>query len=673
MINSRALGIVGILFVVFLVLVLKLFTIQISKHEYYKLIAETQQNKPLPVRSERGLIKDVNGEVLSYSFNSVTFSVDKRMMTKVRIEVIADSFSVVMGKSKNYYKELIKNGKVTVELEKKVPMHQALRLKKVVVDGLKYEEDFSRIYPYGTTASHILGYVNNKEGFGVEGIEKYLNDELTGKDGYLVYEKDVLGRILSVDESISTQPVSGNNVVLTINKTYQKILEQELLNGLNKYEGKSAVGIIMNPNTGEILALANLPDFDPASYNSYEAESRKNRAITDTYEPGSTMKSLIMAILEDNGKIDLDEIIDTENGVYSYKGAKIMDSHKSVSLSVRGVLEQSSNIGMTKLSERIPDDVLYKYLRDFGFSNRTSIELPSESAGTLKIPKSFSGISKAFMSFGYEMSVTPLQMTAAYAALINGGTLYKPFIVKSVEDYSGKKIKENTPSKIREVIKPKTSEVLKSIMVNVVEKGSGTAAQLEDVLVGGKTGTSQQLINKSYSSASHNSSFIGFFPAEKPNVLIYILVNSPSRGQYGGLVAAPIFHDIAKNLVESDMDLVPVKRKIERSNKLMEQLIADIKTAPKKTTRSYLNVADSNTEIKYSRNFEKGTTVPNLINQSMRDAIAKLNAMGIKWKVSGSGKVVWQSLEPGTQIDYSLICSIKCEPMLKKEKLMNIK
>jgi membrane peptidoglycan carboxypeptidase len=208
---------------------------------------------------------------------------------------------------------------------------------------------------------------------------------------------------------------------------------------------------------------------------------------------------------------------------------------------------------------------------------------------------------------------------------------------------------------------------MKNLMIGVVEHGSGTAAMLPDVMVGGKTGTAQRLVNNSYSSASHNSSFIGFFPADKPSVLIYVLVNAPSRGQYGGLVAAPIFHDVAKRMIESDMNLVKEKKKIERDNKLMEQLIADLKSTPRTLTRSYLNVAEKKTTVT-NRKFYNSDTMPNLANKSVRDAIAQLNTMKVQFKVNGIGKVVWQSIEPGSHLNTGVVCTLKCEPVNKKVK-----
>jgi cell division protein FtsI/penicillin-binding protein 2 len=645
----------------------KLFTIQISKHEYYKLIAERQQNKPQSVEAERGTIKDANGEVLSYTMDNISFYVDRRMMTPQRVDSVVSVFSRVFGKQKEYYKKIIDDGFTNVCLEKKVSMDKAFQIKKNVIEGLFSEEDFTRIYPYGSLASHVLGYVN-REMVGVEGIEKVYENELTGTNGMYNYERDVLGRILSIDEKISKAAVPGYNIILTINKTYQKILEEELSTGLHKYNGQSAVGIIMNPNTGEILALANSPDFDPANYELFPADSRRNRAITDTYEPGSTIKAIIMSILFDRGLAKENEIINTENGTFVYKNVKIQDTHKHENLTVRQVLEQSSNIGMAKLSERIDDETLYKYLRDFGFSNATSVDLPSEANGLLKKPGSFSAVTKPFVSFGYEIAVTPLQMIAAFSAIVNGGTLLQPFILRSITDQNGKVILENQTKKIRTVIEKSTTDLIKDFMVGVVEHGTGTEAQLPDVFVGGKTGTSQQLVNKSYSSNQHNSSFIGYFPADNPKVICFIMINAPQVGQYGGLVAAPIFREVAKRMIETDLSLVPNKKKIERKQNLIDQLVADIKTAPKTKSISFSNIGDRSLTNISTRKIYNGnsTTMPNLISQSMRDAIARLNEIGMKYKVIGTGKVVWQNLEPGSDIIPGSVCLLKCEPLIKK-------
>lgn len=666
MINKRALIITFILLFGFIALSVRLYVIQISGNEYYSLIAGRQQNKPQTVKAGRGTISDRNGEVLSYTSDNISFFVDTRMIDSQKADSVASLFSGLFGKNKNHYLALIENGFKNVCLEKKVPMEKALQLKKVVIEGLFYEEDFSRVYPYGSLASHLLGYVDKKM-TGVDGVEKVYNEKLIGTDGYYVFEKDVLGRIVSVNENESRSPSAGNNITLTINKTYQQILEEELSKGLEKYEGESAVGIIMNPDSGEILAMSNSPDFDPANYEIFPDQVRRNRLLTDTYEPGSTMKSISMSILFEQKLAKTDEIIDTEKGTYYFKGVKISDTHPHTSLTVREILEQSSNVGMAKLSHRIPDDLFYKFLRDFGFGNPTSIDLPGEASGLLKKPNSFSAVTIPFLSYGYEISVTPLQMIAAFSSLINGGTLYQPFVMKSVSDQNGKILEETHPVKIRNVIRKETSDLIRELMVGVVEHGTGTPAQLDDVIVGGKTGTAQLLIDNSYSRKKHNSSFIGFFPADNPKIVCLILVNAPQVGKYGGLVAAPIFKEVARKIVDADLTLVPEKKLIKRNKNIADKFIADLKTSPVSTSKSYLNISANNKNRTTARRIfnESRTTMPDLKNRSLRDAIAQLNELGLEYKISGAGKVVGQSIEPGAPFSPGDTCLIKCEPVSK--------
>ncbi|MFA3782806.1 penicillin-binding protein [Melioribacteraceae bacterium 4301-Me] len=661
--NSRVLSVILVVFLIIGFLLQRLYQVQIVNHDYYTLVADRQQNKYRLIKAERGIIKDANGEVMSFTKDNVSFYVDTRMMNEKKIDKISSLFSKVFHKDKNYYKKLILNGDNNVCLEKKVTMDLALRIKDTTIDGLFYQDDYTRVYPYGSLASHLLGFVNN-EMEGVAGIEKTYNDKLAGVDGKYLIERDVVGRPVSVNDNVSRPPVPGDNIILTIKRNYQKILEEELINGLKKYDAKSAVGIIMNPNNSEIYALANVPTYDPANYNLFDADSRRNRALTDTYEPGSTFKSFIMSILFNNNLVKEDEIINTENGEYQYKSVKIKDTHKFSKLTVKEILEQSSNIGMTKLSERINDELLYKSLRDFGFGNPTGIDLPGEASGLLKKPDQFSGLTKAFLSFGYEISVTPLQLITAYSALINGGFLFQPYLVKSITDYKGNLIYENRPVKVRQVISENTSEEMRKLLIGVVEEGTGREARFDDFLVGGKTGTSQKLINNSYSNNQYNSSFVGFLPAENPQLICLILYNSPAVGKYGGLVAAPVFKNVMQRIIESDVNLLREKKKIIRDENLINNFITSKQL---KSNTDFFDVPVKNKSLKKndSFNFANRTTMPSLLNKSIRDAISVMSELGIRYKILGSGKVISQSIIPGTAINKDSICVLQCGTNIK--------
>ncbi len=645
----------------FFALVLRLYNIQIKNHERFKYFALRQQFKNERVKAERGAIYDRRNNLLAYTRNDVSFYVDNRMSkAQVSDTVIAEKFSKVFGKDVDYYLNLLESPVRRVCLERKVPRDFALKLSNFIVDRLYYEEDYTRVYPYGSLAAHVIGFVDRNL-HGKAGVEKEFDVYLAGKDGKMVIERDVAGRIVSVDQAHSIQPQNGFNVVLTIDKEIQQILESELLKGLRRYEGKAAVGIILDPSDGKILALADLPNYDPANYNRYDDEARRNRAVTDTYEPGSTMKSIFLAMLFQEKLARENEMINTENGKYRlFRRAIIRDTHPFKRLTVKEILEHSSNIGVVKLSERISKNLFYKYLRDFGFGNRTGIEMPGEAPGKLKKPERFTPISKAFMAHGYEISVTPIQLAMAYAALINGGNLYKPEIVEAVKDENGKEIKVFQPMKIRQVISKEISDEMRKLMVGVVENGTGVKAQLSDMRVGGKTGTSQKLINNSYSSRYYNSSFVGFFPAAAPKYLVYVLVDSPLKGRYGGQVAAPIFRNIAERIIKADLSLSEFKEEIHRKKKSKVKITKAIAEAINTTDFVAADPANPTAEGKFPVLNERKDRMPNLFGVALRRAISKVSGTGLKLKIVGRGKVIWQSIPPGSRIRRGQKLILKC-------------
>lgn len=659
MINSRALLITFILFVSFGVIAARLFNLQVLDHNYYSEVAKNQQDRSLLIKAERGLIKDRNGDILSYTEDDISFFVDARMLNANSRQKISAKFSEVFSKSESYYLNLMNSAKGNVFLEKKVPREKYLSFKSFVVDGLVSVEDPTRVYSNETLAAHILGYVNN-EMIGLDGVERVFDEYLTGVDGLLYVERDVQGRIVTVKDELSRQPKPGHDVYLTIDTKYQKILEQELQQGVEDCGAESGIGILMNPNTGEIIALANYPTFDPDAYSKFNDQIRRNRAVTDTYEPGSTMKALTMSILIDNDLVREDEVIDTENGRYKIANASIIDVHKYDRLTVREVLEHSSNVGMTKLIERVDDRTFYKYLRDFGFGNSTSITLPSESPGFLKKPDFYSTLSKPFMSFGYEISVTPLQMVTAFASLINGGILYQPRIIDKIVDENGKVIESYQSKKIRNVISAETSERIKNLMLGVVEHGTGKLARTDNMFVGGKTGTAQKIINGAYAK-DYNASFIGFFPADNPQVVGLILLGSPAKGKYGGVVAAPVYKRIVNRIVQEDINVIPQKVMIARQDESLDKILESVTGDENPVFLETANIGDVIPKVELASQFVGRVTMPNLVNRSLRDALAAMNEMGLRFDIEGSGKVVDQSIKPGTQIKVGDICFIKCE------------
>jgi cell division protein FtsI (penicillin-binding protein 3) len=463
--------------------------------------------------------------------------------------------------------------------------------------------------------------------------------------------------MITVAEEQTKAAVPGNNIILTINKSYQSILEEELKKGLENFGGTSAVGIIMDPNNGEILAMSDQQDFNPNNFWEYSDTVRRNKALTDTYEPGSTFKTITMSALLDQKLCRDDEVINIENGRYKFNNVMINDSHNGNStLTVRGILEQSSNVGISKLVRRIDDQLYYKYIRGFGFGNYSSLELPGEAQGSLKNPMGWSPITKSFMSFGYELSVTPIQLISAYAAVINGGILYQPQIIKRIMDSKGVVLTENSSKQIRNVISKETSDRMREYLRGVVDKGTGKAAKLDFISVGGKTGTSQKLIDGKYSKSHYNSSFIGFFPVENPQILCLVLVNSPERGKYGGAVGAPIFKEIAEKIVKSNI-------KYFQSNQSGKQDKIELKnTYSSNNPESKIMTVSNNTTKSIDNDYAlKNNLMPDLSKYSLRDALLILSKLGLKYKISGSGPVVAQSISPGMRIQKGITCKISCD------------
>ncbi len=652
--SSRTVLVIACIVVFFAVLLFRLFDVQILKSDDLKYFAHRQQMTVEKIKAERGLIYDRNSLLLVYNRNDVSFYADLRMLSQKDKRKIADKFSYVFDESDQHYLFLMRDSDKTICIEKKALSEKALLVKNFKVNGLFYRADPTRVYYYKSLASHLLGYVGS-DYRGVDGIAKSCDGLLAGEDGSMVVLRDAIGDMITVAEEQTKPAVPGVNIYLTLNKTYQSILEQGLNDGLNQFGGSSAVGIIMDPNNGQILALANEGDYNPNEYWKYSDTLRRDRAVTDTYEPGSTFKTFTMSALLDKNLCDLNEKIFVENGRYKFKNVYITDAHKSEWLTARNVIEESSNIGMSKLVQRIDDDTYYKYLRAFGFGNYTSIDLPGEVRGTLRRPKDWGEVTKAFMSFGYGVTVTPIQLICAYSAIVNGGILYQPQIIEKEIKRDGQIIYESSPKEIRRVISEGTSAVMKNLLVGVVKEGTGTNAQLKSVTIGGKTGTSQKLIDGKYSKLQYNSSFVGFFPAESPKIVCLILVNSPKVGRYGGSVAAPIFKNVAEKIIELNPGYFEDQKNISEGKNL---LITKNNTETKTGNPSSVKVNDTS---KLFLSMAGSNKMPDLKDLSLREAVLVLSKLGLKYKVNGSGKVIFQSIQPGDKIERGMICNLDCK------------
>ncbi|MCK6603995.1 MAG: transpeptidase family protein [Ignavibacteriaceae bacterium] len=652
------------LLIFFIFLVVRLINIHVVKAEEYSFFAKRQQYGTEEIPTQRGSIFDRNNTLLVFNQRDVSFFVDTRLAIKYKKDsVIARVFEKNLGKDFDYYLNLIRSGKKFISLEKKVSSEKAAALRSLVIDGLVIKEDPTRIYQYQTLASNLLGFVNG-EYEGAEGVELSANDDLKGMPGKKTFLRDAQGNMISLVEDATVYPSPGDNIVLTIDKEIQYALETELKKGVDESKADHAVGIVMDPNTGEVLAMASVPDYDPARPGDFDPDIRKNKAITDVYEPGSTFKGIAMATYLDRKVCSPDEVIYAENGRYKFNGVYISDSHGEGNITVEKVFAVSSNIGMSKLSERVNNEDFYKYTRSFGFGNITNVGLRGEVKGSLKMPSEWSKLTKSSMSYGYEVAVTPIQLIAAYAAIVNGGNLYQPYIIKEVVSPGGSLVRKNEPKLIRNPISPATSEIMRKFLLEAVENGTGKKGSLGFGLVGGKTGTSRKIVDGEYSKEKYNSSFIGAFPIEKPEYIILVVVHSPaSKSYYGGDVAAPIFKGVAQRIIHIDEQFAEYRDKIK------------IRKDPETDTLRDKGILPDSIKVQFALEPRRISTqsvtpgkMPNLKGVSLREAIKVLNTIGVSYVVEGSGKIYSQSIPPGTKINGKAVCEIKAQ----ESKLMGV-
>ncbi|MCK5512399.1 MAG: penicillin-binding protein 2, partial [Thermodesulfovibrionia bacterium] len=446
-------------------------------------------------------------------------------------------------------KLLIKKDKSFMWLARKMDVDTANKVHKLK-KNIHFKEigilrEAKRFYPNGHIASHVVGYTDiDNEGLG--GIELQFNDYMKGSARKIYSGKDARGQSLSggIEESIL-----GDNLLLTIDENLQNIVEREIEHAVKIWKAESAVAIMMNPVTGEILAMANRPTFNPNFARFSKAQNRRNRTITDIYEPGSTFKIILASASIEEKAVTPHQRFDVSQGFIKVPGGIIRDDHKFNILTFSEIIQKSSNVGAVQIGLKLGKKRFYKYIRKFGFGEKTGINLPGEVRGIVRSIKNWSGRSLAALSIGHEIAVTPLQILRAYAAIANGGTLMKPYIVSEIISSEGEVVKRFSPTIERRVISQKTARIISDILKTVVEEG-GTAqsASIMGNLVAGKTGTAQIIDPKTgrYSKHDFISSFVGFVPADNPKIALIVIVYKPKGSKYGGVVAAPVF----KNIIE---------------------------------------------------------------------------------------------------------------------------
>jgi cell division protein FtsI/penicillin-binding protein 2 len=533
------------------------------KHNEYAGLAAEKHVYRQSIYAERGAILDANNEVLAHNIPCETVVADATHVNN--LEALAALLAHSLGQDRAELKEKLSGDRRYIVLEREVPedvvakLREQLRLQNL--RGIYFERDATRVYPNGQMLCHALGFTDFDHK-GIQGVEASMDEYLRGQDGFRFIEHNRAGQEIVLYRGQERAPRNGYQVHLTIDLNLQNIVEEEIDSAMREFSPVKATIILMRPQTGEILALANRPAFDLNKRSQARPEQMKNRAIVDLMEPGSTFKIVSAAAALNERKVRPDTMIFCENGLWNYGGRPLHDHKAYGELSVTDILVHSSNIGAAKLAMSVGEQKFYEYIRRFGFGERTGIELPGEIPGLIRPPQQWSKISITHIPMGHEIGVTPLQMCTAMAAIANGGKLVTPRIVKSVTDEEGRTISTFAPTVVRQVIAPETAQQLTTALRGVVsDRGTAAAAAVTGFTISGKTGTAQKVDpHGGYEAGKYVVSFNGFMPSEHPEFVGFIVLDDAKtktpEQNYGGLVAGPIFSRIAEKAARY-LDLEP--------------------------------------------------------------------------------------------------------------------
>lgn len=623
------------------VMLLRSYQLQLFNGDDLGARAQKQVASKISYKPVRGSILDRNGEELAISRDLC--SIYAQPVSISEPEEAAKMLQKILGGNKEKIAKRLKSGKQFIWIKRGLPIEFMDKVASLDLKGIGSIKESRRYYPNMELAGQLIGFAGI-DSQGLEGIELEYDKFIKGTSGFFLAERDALGRSIYPRDMGIVDSSNGHNITLTINRTIQHIAERELNIASEKYDVKGGMALVMNPRSGELLAMAVSPGFNPNRFEKSKPFQWRNRLVTDTFEPGSTFKVFLAAAALDSGKVGTQDIFFCENGRTRVYDKYIHDSSRHGWLTMSNILKVSSNIGAYKIADKIGKAEFHKYIRKFGFGEKTGIDLPGERKGSVRSVEKLSPVGFANFAFGQGLSVTALQLVNAISAVANGGYLMKPYIVKSVTDKNGKTIFSNSPIIRNRAISHEAATVLTSMLTKVAAPGgSGARAAIAGYAVAGKTGTSQKFDVKtgSYYEDKHISSFFGFVPAYDPELAILVLLDEPKEEYYGGKVAAPVFRKIA------------------------EQSLVHLKVAPLKENSFSPSVQSAKNDEKIftvengDRFVAEGdlNVMPDLSGLTLRGALSKMWAPPSK--VNGSGFVVKQSPLPGKKYDVQKGYSLK--------------
>jgi cell division protein FtsI (penicillin-binding protein 3) len=631
----------AILAVAFAGLAGRLGWLMIVKRGELAALAERQYSRTVALQGARGPIVDRHGAPLATSMPAESLFAQPRAIGDP-VRLAAALAPIVDLPARELHAQLA-SGKSFVWLRRKLPPAVAARVRALNEPGLGFLDEPLRLYPNRELAAHVLGF-EGVDG-GLEGVERAWNDALAGTPGRAVVGRDALGREV-VAQQILTPPAAGRGVMLTLDRTIQYLAEREIDAAYRRTHAKAAMAIAMDPRSGDVLALALRPTFNPNAFLDVASrEVWRNRAITDPFEPGSTFKVILAAAALEEGVVRPEDRIWAENGQLTIAKTTIHDWKKFGWLSFTEVLQNSSNVGSMKVGMALGPDRYHHYMTAFGFGTPTGIGLPGESRGVLRDPQRWSALSLPTMSIGQEVSVTALQMLAAFGAVANGGTLMQPRLVKAEFDADGREVRRIAPRAVRQVVSADTARTLARMLVQVVEQGTGHLAAVPGYDVGGKTGTAQKLdpTSRRYSRAPGVLSFIGFVPADEPRLVLLVLLDEPRNEKWGSEAAAPIFAAIA----------APVLRYLEVPPR--DATPIQIVTGPGADDTPRVQLVSTTAA-------PVDGVMPDVRGRTLRQALAMLEPLGIGVHVDGRGRVAQQSPAPGDRLDADAVARLTLSP-----------
>ncbi len=648
--RSRAFILFALFACALLALIGRLAFLQVFRHDELTRLADRQRSKTITLRPKRGPILDRHGETLAVSSHAESlYALPARVDDPAGL---ARRLAPLLSESPEELRKRLTTERSFVWLRRKLPPAVAKPIKALEEPGLGFVQESLRLYPNRELAAHVVGF-EGVDGRGLEGIERAWDSHLAGEPGLALVERDALGRDVTGLPAVIKPSTPGQGIALTLDTTIQYLAEKEVETAWRRTRAKTAMALVLDPRTGELLALAVRPTFNPNSFATATANEWRNRAVTDPFEPGSTFKVILAAAaLEERVARPTDRFY-AEQGTITVASTVIHDWKRYGWLTFSEILQNSSNVGAIKVGLALGRERYFRYITGFGFGSLTGVGLPGESRGQVRPLERWSSLSLATLSIGQEVSVTAVQMVAAFGAVANGGRLMQPQIVRAVLDSRGREVRGFEPRAIRQVIAPETARTLTQILARVVAEGTGRLAAIPGYEVAGKTGTAQKAdpVTKRYSRAPGILSFVGFAPADDPRITMLVVLDEPKNEKWGSEGAAPIFAALGRevlrylNVPPRDTPPVPIVRGLEPG------MVVPVSSA--------LPVAMDRPALEQDA---LSPLMPGVLGKSLRSALEMLEGLDIRVEVVGRGVVVAQRPAAGEALVPGSVARLELAP-----------